>query len=142
MKVLLINGSPNKDGVLTVLKEIVATFEENDVKGEILWLSKKAMHDCTVCYKCMENGQCIYGLVNEVAVCMDESAGVIVGLSVYYGRPNGRITSFFKCLMLIIDKTKINGKLAASVASCRRGASSAFERLNTNFIYYYFFQVM
>lgn len=66
MKVLLINGSPNKEGVLTVLKEIVATFEENDVKGEILWLGKKAMQDCTVCYKCMENGQCIYGLVNEV----------------------------------------------------------------------------
>ena len=85
MKVLLINGSPNKEGVLTVLKEIVATFEENDVKGEILWLGKKAMQDCTVCYKCMENGQCIYGLVNEVAACMDEFDGVIVGLSVYYG---------------------------------------------------------
>ena len=55
------------------------------MKGEILWLGKKAMHDCTVCYKCMENGQCIYGLVNEVAVCMDEFDGVIVGLSVYYG---------------------------------------------------------
>lgn len=37
--------------------------------------------------------------------------------------------------MFSIDKSKIAGKLAASVVSCRRsGASGAFERLNQYFL--------
>ena len=80
------------------------------------------MQDCVACYNCMEKGQCIYDdLVNETACRMDEFDGIIVGLPVYYGGPNGRITSFLDRLMLSIDKNKINGKLAASVVSCRRG---------------------
>lgn len=137
MKILLINGSPNKDGCVNrALEEIVDTFEKNDVESEILWLGKKAMQDCIACYECVEKGQCVYDdLVNETAGRMDEFDGIIVGSPVYYSGPNGRITSFLDRLMFSIDKTKIKGKLAASVVSCRRGgASEAFERLNQYFL--------
>ncbi len=137
MKILLINGSPNKDGCVNrALEEIADTFEKNDVESEILWLDKKAMQDCIACYECVEKGQCVYDdLVNETASRMDEFDGIIVGSPVYYSGPNGRVTSFLDRLMFSIDKTKIKGKLAASVVSCRRGgASAAFERLNQYFL--------
>ena len=47
MKILLINGSPNKEGCVNrALEEIVDTLKKNDVEAEILWLGKKAMQDC------------------------------------------------------------------------------------------------
>ncbi|WP_292886893.1 flavodoxin family protein [Methanobrevibacter sp. UBA212] len=137
MKILLINGSPNKEGCVNrALEEIVDTLKKNDVEAEILWLGKKAMQDCIDCMKCVENGKCIYDdLVNQTADRMDEFDGMIIGSPVYYGGPNGRLTSFLDRLMFSIDGSKIEGKLAASVVSCRRGgASGAFERLNQYFL--------
>lgn len=137
MKILLINGSPNKEGCVNrALEEIVDTLKKNDVEAEILWLGKKAMQDCIACMKCVENGKCIYDdLVNQTADRMDEFDGMIIGSPVYYGGPNGRLTSFLDRLMFSIDGSKIEGKLAASVVSCRRGgASGAFERLNQYFL--------
>ena len=137
MKILLINGSPNKEGCVNrALVEIVDTLKKNDVEAEILWLGKKAMQDCIACMKCVENGKCIYDdLVNQTADRMDEFDGMIIGSPVYYGGPNGRLTSFLDRLMFSIDGSKIEGKLAASVVSCRRGgASGAFERLNQYFL--------
>ena len=137
MKILLINGSPNKEGCVNrALEEIVDTLKKNDVEAEILWLGKKAMQDCIACMKCAENGKCIYDdLVNQTADRMAEFDGMIVGSPVYYGGANGRLTSFLDRLMFSIDGSKIEGKLAASVVSCRRGgASGAFERLNQYFL--------
>lgn len=137
MKILLINGSPNKEGCVNrALEEIVDTLKKNDVEAEILWLGKKAMQDCIACMKCVENGKCIYDdRVNQTADRMDEFDGMIIGSPVYYGGPNGRLTSFLDRLMFSIDGSKIEGKLAASVVSCRRGgASGAFERLNQYFL--------
>ena len=60
---------------------------------------------------------------------------MIVGSPVYYGGPNGRLTSFLDRLFFSADATKFRGMLAASVVSCRRGGATAtFERLNQYFL--------
>lgn len=74
-------------------------------------------------------------MVNETAERFDEFDRIIIGSPVYYGGANGRLTSFMDRLIFSIDKTKITGKLAVSVVSCRRGgASGSFERLNQYFL--------
>lgn len=126
-KVLLINGSLNEHGCTdAALQEVAGTLKNLGVDSEILWLGKKPMQDCIACFKCQETGQCVFGdIVNEAAGRMDEFDGMIVGSPVYYGGPNGRLTSFLGRFSFSVDKKKIAGKLAASVVSCRRGGASA-----------------
>ena len=136
MKVLLVNGSPNENGcTYAALNEIAETLRKNDVEAEILWLGKKPMQDCIACFQCQATGECVFkDLVNETAARMDEFDALVVGSPVYYGGPNGRLTSFLDRLMFSTPKAKLTGKLAASVVSCRRGgATAAFERLNQYF---------
>ncbi len=136
MKVLLINGSPNEYGcTYTALNEVAETLKKNDVESEILWLGKKPMPDCIACFKCQTNGECVFrDIVNETSARIDEFDAMVVGSPVYYGGPNGRLTSFLDRLMFSTSNSKLAGKLAASVVSCRRGgATAAFERLNMYF---------
>ena len=137
MKVLLINGSPNEHGCTdTALQELGQTLNANGVETEALWLGKKPMQDCIACFKCQETGKCVFNdLVVETASRLDEFRGLVVGSPVYYGGPNGRLTSFLDRLFFSADASKLSGKLAASVVTCRRGgASAAFERLNQYFL--------
>lgn len=136
-KILLINGSPNEHGCTdAALREIAATLSKYSVESEILWLGKKPMQDCIACFKCQETGKCVFGdLVVETAERMSEFDGLVIGSPVYYGGPNGRLTSFLDRFFFSVDKTKLAGKLGASVVSCRRGgASASFERLNQYFL--------
>ena len=136
-KVLFINGSPNENGcVSTAMDEVITVLNDNGIQTEKIWLGKKAMPDCMACMKCQETGKCVFqDQVNEIASEIDEIGGIIVGSPVYYGGPNGRITSFLDRLFFSIPDEKFNGKLGASIVSCRRGgASAAFERLNQYFL--------
>ena len=118
------------------MDEVITVLNENGIQTEKIWLGKKAMPDCMACMKCQETGKCVFqDQVNEIAAEIDEINGIIVGSPVYYGGPNGRITSFLDRLFFNIPDEKFNGKLGASIVSCRRGgASAAFERLNQYFL--------
>ena len=136
-KFLFINGSPNENGCTqTAMDEVIHVLNENGIETEKLWLGKKAMPDCMACMKCQEIGKCVFqDQVNEIGARIDEFDGIIVGSPVYYGGPNGRLTSFLDRLFFSVPDDKFNGKLGASIVSCRRGgASAAFERLNQYFL--------
>ena len=136
-KVLFINGSPNEHGcTATAMEETIRVLEENGIETETLWLGKKPMADCVACGTCQKTGKCVFDdEVNAVAGRIDEFDGIVVGSPVYYGGPNGRLTSFLDRLCFSVPGEKLNGKLAASIVSCRRGgASAAFERLNQYFL--------
>lgn len=136
-KVLFINGSPNENGCIsTAMDEVIRVLNENGVETEKIWLGKNAMPDCMACFKCQESGKCVFpDQVNEIGARIDEFAGMVVGSPVYYGGPNGRLTSFLDRLFFSVPDEKWEGKLGASIVSCRRGgASAAFERLNQYFL--------
>lgn len=118
------------------MDEVIHILNENGIETEKLWLGKKAVPDCIACMKCQETGKCVFSdQVNEIAARIDEYAGIVVGSPVYYGGPNGRLTSFLDRLFFSIPDEKFEGKLGASIVSCRRGgASAAFERLNQYFL--------
>lgn len=136
-KILFINGSPNENGcVSTAMDEVIGVLRDSGIETEKLWLGKKAMPDCMACMQCQVKGRCVIeDQVNEVAAQIDDIDGIVVGSPVYYGGPNGRITSFLDRLFFSIPNEKFNGKLGASIVSCRRGgATAAFERLNQYFL--------
>ena len=109
MKILLINGSPNEHGCTdTALQEVAKTLNANGVESEMLYLGKKPMQDCIACFQCQETGKCVFNdLVNETAARLDEFDGIVVGSPVYYGGPNGRLTSFLDRLFFSADHEKL-----------------------------------
>ena len=134
-KILLINGSPNEYGcTYTALKEIADTLSANDVESDLLYLGKKPIADCIACGSCQEKGRCIFDApVNAVLDRLDDYDGIVAGSPVYYAGPTGQLCSFLDRLFYC-SESRMAGKLAAAVVSCRRGgASAAFDRLNKYF---------
>ena len=61
MKVLLINGSPNKNGcTYTALSEIKNTLDEDGIGADIYWIGKKPIGGCIACYRCTEKRECVF----------------------------------------------------------------------------------
>lgn len=136
MKVLLINGSPNEHGcTFTALSEVASTLNKNGIDSEIYHIGKKPLQGCISCMKCFELGRCVFNdSVNEIASRLDEFSGIIVGSPVYFAGPAGSLCAFLDRLFMSVDDSKLSGKPAACVVSCRRGgATAAFDRLNKYF---------
>lgn len=135
MKVLLINGSPHKEGcTYTALREVADTLESEGIETEFAWVGVKPVAGCIACRSCTETGKCVFDdQVNEIAAKLDEIDGVVVGSPVYYAGPSGQIHAFLDRLFFSAGG-KFAGKVGASVVSCRRGgASAAFDVLNKYF---------
>lgn len=133
MKVLLVNGSPHKNGcVFTALSEIADTLEKEGIDSEIAWIGKGDVHGCTDCHYCRHKGKCVFNddAVNEIGGRLDEFDGIIFGAPVYYSGPDGQICSFMDRLFYAYG-WKLAGKPTANIVNARRGGNSAsFERMN------------
>ncbi len=136
MKVLLVNGSPHRQGcTFTALSEIAATLEKHNIATEIFHIGVKAIHGCTACGACAESGYCIFkdDTVNHAIDLFKEADGIIVGSPVYYAGPNGALCAFLDRVFFMKSRPYAY-KPAAAVVSCRRGgASASFDRLNKYF---------
>ena len=132
MKVLLINGSPNEKGcTYTALSEVAKKLNSHNIETEIIHVGTEPIAGCRGCKGCVKTGKCVYNdKVNEVLALLDSIDGLVVGSPVHYAAASGQITSFMHRLFYA-GSTKLSGKPAASVVSCRRGgASAAFDQLN------------
>ena len=67
MKVLLVNGSPHKEGcTYTALKEVADTLNYEGVETDFFWIGNKPLNGCIACKTCAENHKCIFDdRVNE-----------------------------------------------------------------------------
>lgn len=135
MKVLMINGSPHKDGnTALALKEMEEIFKSVDVEVEVLQVGSNAIRGCAGCYACTKLGKCAFDdIVNEAAEKFKECDGLVVASPVYYAAPNGTLVSFLDRMFYSsgFDKTM---KVGASIAVARRGGCSAtFDALNKYF---------
>ena len=78
MKVLLINGSPHKEGcTFTALTEIKNQFEKEGIDSEIFWIGNKPVRGCIACLKCGHgDGKCAFDddPANEIAEKINETS--------------------------------------------------------------------
>ena len=130
MKVLLVNGSPNKKGcTFTALSEIAATLKEEGIESEIYQVGWGVM-PCRACGACAKLGKCVINdAVNEFVDLLAGCDGLIIGSPVHYASASGGITAF-------MDRAFYSGfmggrgdvfrlKPAAAVASARRSGTTA-----------------
>ena len=138
MKVLMINGSPHKDGnTALALREIASQLEKQGIDSEIVWIGNKPVRGCIACGSCANlPGRCVFDddVCNSISAKFAEADALVVGSPVYYGQPNGALLSIIQ-RALYSNSGALAGKLAASVAVCRRGgATASFETLNMPFL--------
>ena len=133
MKVLMLNGSPHKEGcTYTALCEVEKTLNEVGIETEIVWIKTKPLMSCTACQKCSEIGECTFGKdgVNEFVKKAYDADGFIFGSPVHYAAATGAITSFLG-RAFYSNSEPFTFKPPAMVCSARRGGTTAtFDQLN------------
>ena len=137
MKVLIINGSPRKDGnTQTLLNEVLKVFENENVEYKLMNIGSKAIRGCVACGYCNENKKCVVNdEVNEAAEYFRDADGLIVASPVYYATPNGTVLSFLDRLFYS-SKVDARMKVGAAFAVARRaGTDTTFDVLNKYFTY-------
>ena len=137
MKVLLINGSPRKNGnTHLALSEVAKALNENGVETEIISIGTKAVQGCIACNRCTELGRCIFKdeLYNNIRQKLEEGIdGLVVGSPTYYAGPNGSLCALLDRLFYSSSEL-MEYKPATAIAVCRRGGASAtLDRLNKYF---------
>ena len=139
MKVLLVNGSPHKEGcTYTALCEVSGALNENGIGTDIFWIGNKPLAGCIACKKCWENNKCVFvDSVNEFLDIAGEYDGFVFGTPVHWGGASGAITlfmdrAFYADLNGGGDRFRL--KPAAAVISARRaGTTAAWDQINKYF---------
>lgn len=139
MTILLINGSPHKDGnTFKSLKIIEAVLEQHQAKTSIFQLGTGKVRGCNGCDSCADTYRCVYkdDSCNALIEAILSADGIIVASPVYFAGPNGAL-----CALLdrVFYAAGDHGHLfahkpAAAVVNCyRTGATAALDRLNKYF---------
>lgn len=135
MKVLIINGSPRKEGNTSIaVAEMEKVFKSLNVEVETVQIGNKDVCGCIACNSCGKTGKCVFNdIVNELAPKFEAADGLVVATPVYYASANATLIACLDRLFYSthFDKTM---KVGASVVCARRGGCSAtFDELNKYF---------
>jgi multimeric flavodoxin WrbA len=139
MKVILVNGSPHKNGCTNAaLTEIAKTLKKEGIESEIFWVGVKPVIGCIGCGKCAKLGQCVFkDRVNEFLDIAGDADGFIFGSPVHYAAASGAITSFLDRVFFAdmnAGKKSFYLKPGAAVVCARRaGTTAALDQLNKYF---------
>lgn len=135
MKVLLLNGSPRRNGnTARALQEMESAFASEGIETETVHVGKEAVRGCIACGSCYKNGKCVFDdIVNTLAPKFQEADGLVVGSPVYYASANATLTAVLDRLFYSTHFPKTM-KVGACVTVARRGGCSAtFDGLNKYF---------
>jgi multimeric flavodoxin WrbA len=135
MKVLLLNGSPRKEGnTARALQEMEKVFAQEGIKTQLIQVGSQNIRGCIACGSCSRTGKCVFDdPVNETAAAFEECDGLVVGSPVYYASANATLMAFLTRLFYSthFDKTM---KVGAAVVSARRsGTTATYDELNKFF---------
>lgn len=136
MKILILNGSPRKNGNTSVaVSQMEKVFIKNGIETEIIQVGAMEVSGCKACGYCFKNGKCAIDDIvnNELAKKFEECDGMVIASPVFYAAANGALISILNRLFYSTKFDK-RMKVGASVAVARRGGcSTTFDQLNKYF---------
>ena len=108
MKVLLLNGSPRKEGcTYTALSEVALALQTEGIETEIFQAGNPEMEN-----------------LKAAAEKLKEADALVIGSPVYWASPSGQIIEFMDKFCSVAGKDMLH-KPAAAVASARRAGTTA-----------------
>lgn len=142
MKVVLINGSPKKEGNTFCALDIVATELKNEgIDTEIIHIGNKVIRGCLGCNHCFKSRdeKCIIDdELNKNIQAIKEADGLVLGSPVHFAAMGGTMKSFMDRLGYVASANGnfLRHKVGASVVAVRRsGGIPTFNQLN-NYLNY------
>ena len=139
MKVLLVNGSPHKEGcTYTALAEVGNELNQSGIDTDVFWIGSKPLSGCIACKSCIQKNRCVFDdAVNDFLELAGDYDGFIFGTPVHWAGASGAITSFLDRVFY----ADLNGggnrfllKPAAVVMSARRaGTTATWDQVNKYF---------
>lgn len=133
MKVLMINGSPKKQGCTNAALNIIAEeLKVHGIESEIVWIGNGAVHTCMGCGACKKRGKCVFedDIVNSIGEKVAGADGYVFGAPVHYASPAGAMIAVLDRLFTS-HGAQMQFKPAASVVSARRaGTTASYDVLN------------
>lgn len=139
--VLLINGSPNKNGnTATALKIAEKTLLDNGLLTRWFNIGNEPIRGCIGCESCKNTHRCAFtdDVCNSMIEALLDADAVIIGTPVYFGGPNGALCSLLDRAFYAVANygQMLKGKPAAAIATCwRAGATPSIDRLNKYFTF-------
>lgn len=131
MKVMLVNGSPHRDGCIArALEEVATTLRSEDVEAEQFWIGGCPVGGCIDCQACDKLGKCVFNdVVNEFRERASSADGFVFGAPVHYAHAAASMLGFMDRLFYSDGRagtqSVLKGKPAAAVASARRAGTTA-----------------
>lgn len=139
MKVLLVNGSPHKEGcTYTALAEVGTALNQSGIDTDVFWIGNKPISGCIACKSCIQKNRCVFDdTVNDFLELAGDYDGFAFGTPVHWAGASGAITSFLDRVFY----ADLNGggnrfllKPAAVVMSARRaGTTATWDQVNKYF---------
>jgi multimeric flavodoxin WrbA len=134
MKVIALNGSPNRKGnTYQALQAVATELEAQGIETETLDVGDKVFSGCTGCRGCRKTGTCVLPdqAFADIMRKVYEADGLLLGSPVYYGGINGTFKSFLDRAFFSDTRGRLRHKVGSAVVILRRaGAMSAYEQLN------------
>ena len=131
MNVLLINGSPHRNGcTYHALEQVAATLNEAGIETTIYHIGAAPVGGCVGCGGCAKTGQCVFGgPVVDVLPLVEKADGIVFGAPVHYATAAAGMLGFMHRLGYSAGRY-LRHKPAAVVTSARRaGTTTALEAL-------------
>ena len=131
MHVLLINGSPHKNGCTdAALREVAATLHEAGIDTTIFFIGAAPVGGCVGCGGCAKAGKCVFGgPVAEVLPLVEKADGIVFGAPVHYATAAASMLGFMHRLGMS-GGAHLRHKPAAVITSARRaGTTTALEAM-------------
>ena len=140
MKVLLINGSPNKNGCTNrALEEVARTLRAEGIETQIFQIGNQKVWGCTGCNACEKTGRCIHDddAANHMLELMKEADGILLGSPVYSANISSNMQALLERAAVVCDMNPglMRYKVGAAVAAVRRaGSIQAIDAMNHFFL--------
>lgn len=141
MKVLLINGSPHKQGcTYTALSEVTSSLNEEGIETDFYWIGNKPIGGCVGCFACAKKKQCVFDdKVNEFTALAKDYDGFVFGSPVYFSGMNGSLMSFMDRVFFSASAQELHPfrfkPAAAEVSARRAGTTSTLDQMNKYFLH-------
>lgn len=119
MKIILINGSPRKNGATaTILNEIGSCLKQyQGVEAKVIHVDDLELIYCIGCSSCYKTGKCIYGDdLERLSKEIESADGIILGSPTYASNVSGQMKTMIDRGHFVIEQL-LRGKYAMSVVT-------------------------
>ena len=135
--VILINGSPRKNGATSsILKYISAMLESQSLETEIVQTADLNLQYCLGCCKCYKTGKCIFtDDIEHLSHKIEKADGIIIGSPTYASNISGQLKTIIDRGHFVMEQS-LYKKYAMSVVTYENYGGKDTSKILNKFLSY------